>query len=369
MRVAFVIPGGGGGGVRSVLRVAGGLIERGHELTIYYRQDRSDFWDRLRRLYHALRYKRGRGWLGEFAEKTIPYRALTADVVGEHDVLIGVGVASVLEISGLPSRCGIKVNNSRGIEPWCLEEMYRAWSLPMPRIVVGSHLVKLMRQAGSDDPIFVAPNGIDAKDYFPSQPESARDGVGVVYHGAEVKDPQLIVGVLQQLARRRPQLPFYVFSTFPDPGKLPAQTRFMRFPPLAGARDLYSRSKVWFMASRNEGFGNPLLEAASCGCALVSTDCGGASDIIEHEKSGLIVPVGDADAMVSAIERLLDDEKLRRELCIEAMQTAKRFTWDHAIDAFERAVKAIASGSAAPSFAAGDERNIRVNELSEQIAQ
>ncbi len=321
-------------------------MERGHELTIYYREDRSDFWDNLRRLYHAIRYKRGRGWLGHFPGKTVPYRVLTDEVVRDHDVIIGVGVASVLEFAGLPARCGIKVNNSRGIEPWCLDEMYKAWSLSVPRIVVGSHLVALMREAGSDDPIFVAPNGIDAKDYYPSQPESARDGVGAIYHGAEVKDPQLIVSVLKCLARRRPQLPFYVFSTFPDPGNLPARTTFVRFPSLAAARDLYSRCQVWFMASRNEGFGNPLLEAASCGCALVSTDCGGASDIIEHGKSGFIVPVGDADALVSTIERLLDDEKLRLEFRTEAMRTAGRFTWDHAIDVFEQALFTIASVSA-----------------------
>jgi glycosyltransferase involved in cell wall biosynthesis len=323
--------------------VATGLIDRGHELTVYYREDRGDLWDILRRFYHALRYKRGRGWLGAFAGRTVPYRELTADVVGDHDVLIGVGVACVLEIAGLPDRCGVKVNNCRGIEPWRLDEMYQAWSLPMPRIVVGSHLVKLMREAGSNDAIFVAPNGIDAEDYFPSQPESLRDGVGVVYHGADVKDPELTVAVLRRLAERRPKLPFYVFSTFPDPGSLPVATRFVRFPSLPAARDLYSRSKVWFMSSRNEGFGNPLLEAASCGCALVSTDCGGAGEIITHERNGLIVPVSDVDAMLKAIERLLDDEDLRAEFRAQSLQTVQRFTWEHAIHVLEQALNAIAS--------------------------
>lgn len=354
MKVAFVIPGGGGGGVRSVLRVAGGLIDRGHRLAIYYREDRSDFWDNFRRLYHAIRYKRKRGWLGAFAGSTVPYRALTAEVVGDHDAIIGVGVASVLEIANLPDRCGIKVNNSRGIEPWCLEKMYKAWSLPMPRIVVGSHLVKLMREAGSNDPIFVAPNGIDSSDYFPSRPESQRDGLGVVYHGAEVKDPRLIVAVLQRIAMRRPQIPFYVFSAFPRPGGLPATTTFVRFPSLAAARDLYSRSQVWFMASRNEGFGNPLLEAASCGCALVSTDCGGASDIIADSRTGLIVPVGDIDGMVSAIESLLDDERLRQDFGAQALQTARRFTWERAIDAFEQALISIGSQPADSSIGVGE---------------
>ncbi len=342
--------------MRSVVRVATGLIARNHELTIYYREDPRSLWDRVRQCYHTIRFKRGHGWLDAFTGNVVPYRELSAAGVGDHEVVVGVGVACVREIARLPARCGIKINNSRGIEPWCLDEMYKAWALPMPRIVVGSHLVTLMREAGSRDPIFIAPNGIDANDYYPSLPESARDGVGVVYHGAEVKDPNLILSVLQRLAERRRQLPFYVFSTFPRPGALPSTATFVRFPGLAAARALYSRSKVWFMASRNEGFGNPLLEAASCGCALVSTDCGGASDIIDHQRSGLIVPVGDADAMINAIERLLDDNRLRDELRAGALQTAKRFTWDRAIDTFEDALRAITSDAPAAHDSASVQR-------------
>lgn len=349
MNVGFVIPGGGGGGVRSVLRVATGLMDRSHEVSIYYREELGSFKDGLRRMYHAIRYGKGRGWLGSFTGKAMPYRRLTPHVVNNHDAIIGVGVSCVLEIEGLPQRCGVKVHNSRGVEPWCPHEMHSAWSISMPRIVVGSHLVKLMRDAGSSDPIFVAPNGIDAKDYFPSVPDEQRDGVGVVYHGASVKDPELILTVLRRLTELRPQLPLYAFSTFPRPQNLAAKTTFVRFPTLPAARDLYSRSKVWFMASRNEGFGNPLLEAASCGCALVSTDCGGARDIIDDGHSGLIIPVGDADSMVEAIERLLDDEVLRDQLRAKALETARRFSWTHAVDAFERALQSILSGASKAS--------------------
>lgn len=344
MRIAFVVPGGGGGGVRSVLRIASGLMQHGHELTIYHRREPGGTRNRLRSLYHAVRYGRGSGWLGDFTGRAVSYDRLTPQVVGDYDCIVGVGVSCVLELENLPQRCGIKVHNSRGTEPWCEAEMARAWSLTMPRIVVGTHLVTLMRQAGSNDPIFVAPNGIDVKDYFPFVPESERDGVGVVYHGAPVKDPEMIVGVLNTLAQRRPNLRFNVFSTFPNPGSLPAGSNFVRFPSLADARSLYSRSLVWFMASRNEGFGNPLLEAASCGCALVSTDCGGARDIIDDGKSGLIVPVGDMDAMVAAIESILDDLEIRTALRAGATATARRFTWECAITKFEDALKAIVAG-------------------------
>jgi len=343
MRIAFVIPGSGGGGVRSVVRIACGLIERGHSVRILYRHQRSDLRDLLRRMCLAVRYRRGHAWLRSFPGVALPYETLTPDRVGTNDVVIGVGISCVLEIADLPPRCGVKVHNCRGVEPWRKDDMVRAWALPMPRIVVGSHLVPLMREAGSDDPIFVAPNGVDGAAYFPAFPESFRDGVGTVYHGGDVKDPELILIVLQTLSRLRPSLPLRVFGTFPRPGRLPQTATFVRFPSLAAARELYSRSLVWFLASRNEGFGNPLVESAACGCALVSTDCGGASDIIEHGRSGLIVPVGDADAMVQSILRLLDDAALRKRFVSASEPTVDRFAWPTAIRQFESALVTIAS--------------------------
>jgi glycosyltransferase involved in cell wall biosynthesis len=345
MRIAFVIPGSGGGGVRSVVRIAAGLIERGHAVRILYRHQPPDLRDAVRRVYLAFRYRRGHAWLNSFPGEAVAYETLTADLVGANDLVIGVGVSCVLLIAELPPPCGIKVHNCRGVEPWRRDDMARAWALPMPRIVVGSHLVPLMRHARSDDPIFVAHNGVDCAEYFPSLPEKARDGVGTVYHGGDVKDPELILSALLKLSRLRPSLPQYVFSTFPRPRRLPADATFVRFPALVAARELYSRSLVWFLASRNEGLPNPLLEGLACGCALVSTDCGGAADIIEHGRGGLIVPVGDADAMVQSVLRLLDDAALRKRFVAASSETLENFTWPRAIDAFEHAITAIAEGT------------------------
>jgi glycosyltransferase involved in cell wall biosynthesis len=349
MRIAFVIPGSGGGGVRSVVRIAAGLIGHGCSVRILYRHQPPDLRDRVRQMYLAVRYRRGHAWLRSFPGEALPYESLTPKLVGSNDLIVGVGVSCVLAIADLPPHCGIKVHNSRGVEPWRSDDMTRAWAIPMPRIVVASHLVPLMREAGSIDPIFVAPNGVDRADYFPSLPETARDGVGAVYHGGDVKDPGLILETLNRLADRRPSLPLYVFSTFPRPRRLPRNATFVRFPSLAAARELYSRSLVWFLASRNEGLPNPLLEGLACGCALVSTDCGGAYDIIEHNRTGLIVPVGDADAMVQSILRLLEDAALRKRFVAASSETLENFTWPRAIDAFEHAITAITEGTTARS--------------------
>ena len=328
--------------MRSVVRIATGLIEHGHSVRVFYRRPSFDIRDIGRRLYLALRFRRGHDWLRSFPGEAIPYDAITAALVGENDLVIGVGVKCVLAVEDLPAECGLKVHNSRGVEPWWKDEMARAWQLSMPRIVVGSHLESLMRVAGCNDSIFVAHNGIDRTDYFPSLPEHACDGVGTVYHGGDVKDPGLILETLNRLADRRPSLPLYVFGTFPRPGGLAQRATYVRFPSLAAARELYSRSLVWFLASRNEGLPNPLLEAMACHCALVSTDCGGASDIVKHNYNGLIVPVGDASAMVESIEQILDDSILRKRFVTDSSSVLEKFTWPLAIDTFERALETIA---------------------------
>jgi glycosyltransferase involved in cell wall biosynthesis len=69
-----------------------------------------------------------------------------------------------------------------------------------------------------------------------------------------------------------------------------------------------------------EPFGMVILEAMRSGCAVVATNHGGAPEIIEDEVSGLLVPPGDAEALAAAIERLVDDETLRRRLGQAAVQ-------------------------------------------------
>jgi glycosyltransferase involved in cell wall biosynthesis len=58
-----------------------------------------------------------------------------------------------------------------------------------------------------------------------------------------------------------------------------------------------------------ETFGRVLVEAMAAGVPCISTDFGGQSEVIEHEKTGLLVPGFDAKAISNAIVRLLGDKQ------------------------------------------------------------
>src|SRR6185437_11449346 len=77
--------------------------------------------------------------------------------------------------------------------------------------------------------------------------------------------------------------------------------------PIEEVQRWYQRLTIYAFTSRNEGFGLTLIEAMSAGAALVASRAGAAELVVEHGVSGVLVPPGDADALVAALEPLLRD--------------------------------------------------------------
>ena len=94
--------------------------------------------------------------------------------------------------------------------------------------------------------------------------------------------------------------------------------------------DIFVLSSLW------EGFGLVLVEAMSLGMPVVSTDCDyGPNEVIENEKSGLLVPVADPPKLASAILRLIKDENLRANLAVEAKKRSRYFSNDRMVSGYE----------------------------------
>ena len=84
---------------------------------------------------------------------------------------------------------------------------------------------------------------------------------------------------------------------------------------IADIEGLLDRVGIFVLPSiRPEPFGLALLEAMGRGLPCIATDAGGPRDMIEHGRTGLLVPPRDPDALAGAIEQLWRDPSLRATL-------------------------------------------------------
>jgi glycosyltransferase involved in cell wall biosynthesis len=284
-------------------------------------------------------------WQRGFTGELVAYEKLTPSCVGANDLVVAVGADCTLGIADLPDWCGVKVQNCHGRELSNMENMRKAWGLRMPRVVVASYLQREMRQQGTTDEIYTVHNGVNRLEYFPSVAPGNRNGIGAVFHGAYTKGPEMVLEVYRRIHEQRPEVLLTMFGSYPRPTDLPRTAHYVRLPPVSKARDLYSSAQVWLCTSRSEGFPGPVLEAMACGCAVVATDCGGTADQIEDGVNGFLVPVDDADKMTGRILRLLDDPELRQRMVTASEANLAQFTWPHAIECLEIALKAIVANA------------------------
>lgn len=102
----------------------------------------------------------------------------------------------------------------------------------------------------------------------------------------------------------------------------------------------YEAADVYVMTSLFEGFPNALLEALAYGVPAVTVDCDtGPRDILRDRVDGLLVPQNDEAALVDALEKLVTNEKLRREYAARAIEVQKRFSIDEVTRRWESLFK------------------------------
>lgn len=80
------------------------------------------------------------------------------------------------------------------------------------------------------------------------------------------------------------------------------------------------KSLLFALTSNTEGMPNALLEAMAMGLPVISTDCpcGGPAMLIQNGVNGLLIPVGDEEALVKAIRTLIDKPQYADQLGREA---------------------------------------------------
>ena len=107
----------------------------------------------------------------------------------------------------------------------------------------------------------------------------------------------------------------------------------------------YRGADVFVYPSIYEGFGLPVVEAMACGTPVVTTSGGSLPEVAGD--AALIVDPYDVGAMATAIQQLIDDSALRRDLIARGHRRARQYSWGAAADrlvaVYERALATAAA--------------------------
>ncbi len=153
--------------------------------------------------------------------------------------------------------------------------------------------------------------------------------VTLVARLTSIKRPERFVQLAGALAGVHPDVEFVVAGggELLEPlqhlaTRLRAPVRFLGW--MSDVETVYSASDVVVLTSDNEGMPVSLIEAALAGRPCVTTDVGGASEVVASGTTGMVTTT-DVGALAAAVARLLDDEELRRTMGAAAAARAHRF--------------------------------------------
>lgn len=205
---------------------------------------------------------------------------------------------------------------------------------------------------GERDPIHVIPNGIDVALF------DRDEGIDVHAKFGLPRDKKLIffanrmeerkgIHIVQEMVRQT--LAKYEDIAFVFAGRdlfgymekriLPwvkdqqLQSRFFYLGQLAlpEVRACLKKSSIFLIPSLWENCPYSCLEAMTAGRAIVSSDCGGMPELIEHERTGLLARNGDPASFVAALQRMIEDDRLRERCGAAARAEIERRLTDVAI--------------------------------------
>ena len=216
---------------------------------------------------------------------------------------------------------------------------------------ISRHTGRILAELTGRQPT-ILPYGMDLR-RRPAAPASASGaGYGILTVGRliERKGHAVLIRAMRRLVERGREAHLTIIGEGQERPRLEAMIRELglteRVQLLGRVPDgelerAYARCDAFVLPSivdaggDTEGLGMVLLEALRYERPVIASALGGITDIVEHERSGLLVPPADPEALAGAIERLMDDPGLAGRLGEQGRRiNAERFDWERILDAY-----------------------------------
>lgn len=354
-----------GGGERHLADLAGGLARRGHELRVALRPN-SPVIDELKlpvgnmttlALRNSLDVQSARQLCNLVRQNAI--QIVHAHMARDYP-LAAYAVRNSLQARLIVTRHVL----------FPLNRLHRITLSRAARIIAVSQAVATQLRndrVAPPEKISVVLNGIDAGKFINARAKFDRSQF---LHDWKLPAEALLIGTVGELTPLKGQEEFLraaalVSSNFPNAyfiiagldhssdqkyrvllerriaeWNLSARVRLVGW--LENLAELYCALDVFVSASHTESFGLAVAEAMASATAVVSTKTAGASEIVQDEVTGLLVPVGDTGSLTESLMTLLGDRERRLQIGRAAQKAVSaQFSVERMIDETEEIYRGV----------------------------
>lgn len=355
MRITFVLPGypwNPIGGFRVVYEYANHLAIRGHKVLIVHPRKLANWEIPLLSLSHWVRKQVGKVCNLLF-RPTVRWQPINKQIKmlyvpepkAEHildgDAVLATAWQTAEYVNEYPPSKGLKFYLVMDFDSYFgpKERLESTWELPFKKITISHWLYeKVLAVAGNQDIINI-PLGIDHNRFrlikdIKNRPKQ----IAMMYSPAKYKSVEDGIRALEICKLKHPEIKVVMFGATKKP-KIPAWITYKHNLSEEELVNLYNQSMIFVCSSLAEGFAFPPAEAMACGCAVVSTDCGGNRDYAKDKVNALLSLPRDPEELAKNLNKLLENEDLRIKLAKEGYRDIQKFSWDRSTDILERFIK------------------------------
>lgn len=221
----------------------------------------------------------------------------------------------------------------------------RAAMVPVTRVIAISEFIRqqLIDAGVQEQKVHLVRHGVDTRRFSPA-PGARKEWmqqfaiepdeviVSSIAHMRPFKHPEVIVQACALLAKRGTKVRFLMAGGGDMreemeglSRKLGISERIHWLGSVANPARLLQGSDIFVLASVGEAFGLVLTEAMACGLPVVGSQSGAIPEIVENGETGILATPLDGESFTDAIDRLAQDQELRRKMGSRGVERVHRY--------------------------------------------
>lgn len=211
-------------------------------------------------------------------------------------------------------------------------------------------LKEMAMKAGAPSSTILLPYGVDTKKFHPVKKISNKDATELIVSVGRLvykKGFDVLIKAMEEVHLRYPNIKLLIAGDGPIKSELyslavnkgldsivslPGTISWDNAPSLMADSTIFVLPSIQDHHGNVDGLPNVLLEAMSCGCAIIASNISGVPLVIENGVNGILVPPGNIEALSDAICKLISNPDLRKTLSREARgKVEQELKWEHIV--------------------------------------